>query len=115
MKKDYSGEVKKLIKKYAKEDIEYAKPLDYLLFRNKATKESFEKDLFNFKKLEFTEKQTKGKETRYALYFVYNRRKGRVYAIKFDKKIKIITIYPLGKKTLLKYRKKRFKKRDALK
>ena len=33
MVKDHSDEIRKLIKKYKKEDIKYAKPLDYLLHK----------------------------------------------------------------------------------
>lgn len=110
MERDYSEELKNLIKKYKKEDIEYGKPLDYLLFRNKAAKEKIEKEIFECKNLEFTEKQERNREIRYVLYFVYSRKKGRAYILKFNKKIRVITIYPIGKRTLRRYRKKRFKK-----
>jgi len=110
MKEDYSEEVKKLIKKYKKEEIEYGKPFGYLLFRNKATKEEIEKEIINCENLEFTEKQKKKEEVRYLLYFVYSRKRGRAYVLKFGKKLRIITIYPLGKRTLRRYRKRRFKK-----
>lgn len=106
---DYS-EVKSLVVKYSNLGIEYGKPLDYLLARNKISEEDIRKDLFEFNSLKFIEKQQKNGETRYALYFVYSRKRGRVYVIKFGSKLRIITIYPLGKKTLRKYRVKRFKK-----
>ncbi len=110
MTKEYSEEVKKLIRKYEKEKIMYGKPLDYLLFRNKTTKEEIEKEIIDCENLEFTEKQEKEEEIRYLLYFIYSRKRGRAYVLKFNEKIKIITIYPLGKRTLKRYHKKRFKK-----
>ena len=108
MNKDYSETLKKLIKNYKKEDIVYVKPLDILLSRIKATKEEIEEELMNLKNLEFTEKQEKDEETRYVLFFVHSKRKGRVYVITFTNKIKLITIFPIGRKTLRRYRKKRF-------
>ena len=55
--------------------------------------------------------QRKQNETRYVLYFVYSGKRGRVYVIKpMRKELKIITIYPIGKLTLRRYRKKRFKR-----
>ncbi len=107
---DLIKEVKELIKIYQKEDIEYGKPVDYLLFRNKTNKEEIEEEIINCKNLEFVEKQLRKNESRYVLYFMYSRKKGRAYVLKFNNKIRIITIYSLGKKTLKKYRKKRFKK-----
>ncbi|MCX6749013.1 MAG: hypothetical protein NT076_05410 [Candidatus Pacearchaeota archaeon] len=107
---DLIKEVKELIKKYQKEDFEYGKPVDYLLFRTNTNKNDIEKEIINCKNLEFVEKQLRKNEIRYVLYFIYSRRKGRAYVLKFNSKIRIITIYPLGKKTLRKYRKKRFKK-----
>jgi len=110
MAKDYSEEVKTLIIGYKKEDAEYGKPLEYLLSRNKMTKEEIVKEIFECKNLEFTEKQERKGEIRYVLYFVYSRKKGRAYILRFNEKIRIITIYPIGKKTLRRYRKKRFKR-----
>jgi len=52
------------------------------------------------------EKQERNGEIRYALYFVYSGKKGRVYVLTFKEKIRVITIYPLGRKTLSKYKKK---------
>jgi hypothetical protein len=39
---------------------------------------------------------------------VYSGSKGRVYIIKFKDKIRVITVYPLGRRTLIKYKGKRF-------
>lgn len=110
MGENYTEKIKEILKKYKKEQIRYGKPLNYLLLRNNATKEELEKGLFDFKYLEFCEMQRRQGEIRYALYFVYSRRRGRVYVIKpTEKELKIITIYPIGKLTLRRYRKKRFK------
>ena len=110
MKRDFSGEVKSLIQKYDENDIKYGKSLNYLLFRNKITEEEIKKELSLCENLEFAEKQKRENETRYLLYFVYSKKRGRAYALKFNNKIKIITIFPLGRRTLKKYSKKRFKK-----
>lgn len=107
---DLKKEVKELIKKYKKDDFEYGKPFDYLIFRNKTSKNEIEEEIINHRNLEFVEKQERKNETRYVLYFVYSRKKGRAYVLKFNAKIRVITIYPVGRKTLRKYRKKRFKK-----
>ena len=68
-----------------------------------------EKEILNYSNVEFVEKQREQGEARYKLYFVYNFRNGRVYVLKFTDKIRIITVYPLGKQTLKNYKRK-FKK-----
>jgi len=102
-------EVKRLLEKYSKEDFEFGKLENYILNRIKATKEDVIEDLFSLKDLEFVEKQSVKKESRYALFYVYSKRKGRVYIITLRDKLRLITAYPLGKKTLSRYNKKRFK------
>jgi len=108
--KNYSEEVKRLIEKFKERGFEYGKPQDYLEFRNGCSIEEMEKELLEQKDLKFTEKQIREREKRYKLYYVYSKRKGRVYVITFRDKIRIVTIYPLGPGTLNKYHKKRFKK-----
>jgi hypothetical protein len=110
MTKDYTEEVKKLVKKYNKEDIEYHKPLKYLCQRNSLTQEEIEEAIMSCKGISLTELQEKPYETRYALFFVYNKRKGKCFVLTFDDKITVVTIYPMGRKTILRYKKKRFKK-----
>ena len=95
------------LRKYKKEDIEFGKSLDFLLSRLKTTKDKIEGEILNCDKLSFIEEQSKDNETRYALFFIYDKRKGREYVITFrNNKLRIITIFPLGRKTLIKYRKK---------
>lgn len=106
---DYSEEVKRLIKEFKEKGFEYGKPKDYLEFRNGCSIEDLEKELLEQKDLKFTERQIREGEKRYKLYYVYNKRKGRVYVITFRSKIRIITIYTLGPGTLNKYNKTRFK------
>ncbi|NCN98977.1 hypothetical protein COU62_02715 [Candidatus Pacearchaeota archaeon CG10_big_fil_rev_8_21_14_0_10_35_219] len=102
-------EAKELLEKYSKEDFEFGKLEKYLLNRIKATKEEVVEDLFSLKNLKFVEKQRVNKELRYALFYVYSKRKGRVYIITIRDRLRVITAYPLGRKTLSKYNKKRFK------
>ena len=69
-------------------------------------------EILNLKELTFTEKQTvefEGKkEERFRCYFVYSRNRRRCYILNFNDKIKVITVFPLGRTTLKRYR-KRFK------
>ena len=106
---DYSKEVKELIKENIKHGFYYGKSIDYLSFRLGITKQEMEEELLNCLNLEFTVKQFRGGEVRYVLYFVYSRNSGRAYVITFREGIRIITAYPLGKKTLKKYHKKGLK------
>ncbi len=109
MLKDYKEELIRLIEKYREKGFEWGKPLDYLEFRNGCSREEMEKEILDYNNLEFVEKQKEDGETRYKLYFVYDFKKGRVYVLKFTEKIRIITVYPLGKQTLKNYERK-FKK-----
>ncbi|MBS3074706.1 hypothetical protein J4447_04640 [Candidatus Pacearchaeota archaeon] len=43
-------------------------------------------------------------DKRYKTYHVYSGNTGRVYVITFTDKIRIITIYPLGKSTMRRYK-----------
>ena|SRR3989344_6872990 len=108
MTEDYSRELKELIEEHKEKGFRYAKPLNFLLERINDTKENIEKELISLKNIKFCEKQERKGEVRYTLYYVYSNRKGRVYTITFEDKIVIITIFPIGKTTLKKY-KKRFK------
>jgi glutathione peroxidase-family protein len=111
MTKNYSEELRRLIEKYKERGFEWGKPADYLEFRNGCSKREMEKEIlnFNYEDVEFVEKQKEQGETRYKLYFVYSSKTGRVYVLRFTKKIRIITVYPIGKQTLKNYKRK-FKK-----
>ena len=101
-------EIKKLLKKYARENIIFGKKKEYILERVGTTEEEIIEELQSTEDLEFVEKQLREGETRYALFFVYSKKKGRVYVITLSDKLKIITAYPLGKRTLSRYHKGRF-------
>lgn len=104
---DYSKEVKWLIEKYKDKVIVFGKDINFIIKRVKLTKKSIEKEIFSCKYLYLTEKQVKDNEIRYVLYFVYSHRKGRQYVLTFrDNNIKVITAFPLGRKTIKKYKKK---------
>ena len=113
MVKDYSEEVKKILNDFVKKGFEFGKPLKLLSFKSGLTEEEIKKEIYNFDYLIFTDKQN-GDEIRYALYFVYNKKKGRVFVITFRDKVRIITIYPLGQNSLKKYHKRKFKKDNSL-
>ena len=107
MEKDCADEVRNLIKQYKKENIVFGKPLDFLLPRIKISKEEIENEIISCNNLSLAKKQVKDGEIRYALFFVYGKKKGREYIITFrDYNLRIITAFPLGRKTLKKYRKK---------
>ena len=58
------------------------------------------------KDLEFAERQERKEEIRYALFFIYGSKRGREYVITFSENLTVITIFPLGRKTVRKYHKK---------
>ena len=109
MAKNYSEEFKVLIERYKEKGFEWGKPIDYLEFRNGCSKKEMENEILNCDNVEFVEKQKEPGEIRYKLYFVYSSKTGRVYVLKFTEKIRIITVYPIGRQTLKNYRRK-FKK-----
>jgi len=109
MVKNYLEELKILIEKYKDNGFEWGKPIDYLEFRNGCSKEEMEKEILDCGNAEFVEKQKEQGETRYKLYFVYSSKTGRVYVLKFTGRIRVITIYPIGRHTLKNYKVK-FKK-----
>ena len=109
MTKNYSEELKELIKRYKEKGFEWGKPIEYLEFRNGCSKEELEKEILDYGNVEFVEKQREQEETRYKLYIVYSSKTGRVYVLTFTSKIRIITIYPIGRTTLKNYKRK-FKK-----
>lgn len=106
MKEDFTKEVIELLSKYKKENIRYAKPISYLLDRNKIMQDEVEREIFSYDKIVFVEKQKHGLEVRYRVYYLLSSRKGRVYVLSFDKGLVIITIFTIGRRTLLRYKKK---------
>ncbi len=105
--KDYSKEVIELIKRYRKENIIFGKAWDFLYRRVKISEEEVKKEILNCKNLAFAEEQIKNGEKRYALFFIYGGKRGRKYVINFRCfQIRIITIIPLGRTTIKRYRKK---------
>ena len=109
MPKDYKKEVIELIKEHEKQGFEFGKPLSYLKMRVKTSKEEMVNEIINCKKLEFVEKQSRDNEIRYVLYFIYNG-KGRTYVVRFKEKIRLISAFPLGRTTIRRYKKAKFKK-----
>ena len=95
-----------LLKNYSKDDIVFGKIEKYILNRINASKEEVINELFSGENLKFVEKQEKNNETRYALFFVYSKRKGRVYVINFGKELRIITAFLLEEKRCQNIRKK---------
>ena len=109
MRTNYLEELKIKIEKQKEKGFEWGKPIDYLEFRNGCSREEMEKEILSCNNSEFVEKQKEEGETRYKLYFVYSSKTGRVYVLKFTEKIRVITVYSLGRQTLKNYERK-FKK-----
>lgn len=82
--------------------------MDFFLSRNETTKEEIEKDLLLCADLNSVFKQERNGELRYLLYFVYNKKRGRVYVININDELLVITVFPIGRQTLLKYKKRKF-------
>lgn len=110
---DFSDEVKEKLKRYSVSDLIFTKKNHQeILQKRRISGEEIIRDITNPEKLVFAQKQIrvfKGiEETRYRCYFVHSHSKGRCYVLKFNLRLKIITVFPLGRKTLNRYR-KRFK------
>ena len=101
-----------LIKDYSKEQIIFTKKdkLAWLCKRNNTTVDKMQDEILSLNNLESVESQEVEhlgeKEKRFRCYFLYSNSKGRCYVLKFDEKIRVITVFPLGRLTLRKYRKK---------
>ena len=110
MSKDYSREIIEKIAELKSKGFEFGKSERYLKHRTGINFKEMTEELKACKQLVFTEKRKINGEERYTLYFVYSRSKGRVYALTLRSRIRIITVFPLGRRTLSRYHKQRFKK-----
>ena len=112
MVKDHSEYIRKKVKRYSSVEFTKINLLSWLEKRNKCTLAEMKGEVLSAQKLVFTEKQKISfegkKEERYKCYFVYSGSKGRCYILRFNKTLKIITVFPIGRITLRRY-KKRFK------
>ena len=111
MVKDWSNFIKVKIRKYDLADKikKKTKVLGWLAERNKSSINELKSELKNTEKLAFTDKQIvehKGeREERFKCYFVFSNSKGRCFVIRLNHNLKIITVFPLGRKTLKKKKK----------
>ena len=111
MIKDYSEEIKKKVKFYDKDKIIFTKNNPDLIFKRvNISEEEIKDEIFNSIGLVFVNKQEvefkETKEIRCACYHIRSNSKGRCYILNFNHQIKVITAFPIGRKTLNKYRKK---------
>lgn len=106
MVKNWADFVKKKIKDYGYSDIIFTKVklIDWLEQRNKSTIDKMKNELYTSKNLEFVEQQEVkfqgNMEKRYRCYHIFSGSKGRCFILAFGSKIKVITAFPLGRKTL---------------
>lgn len=103
-----------LIKKFTKNDFEFGKPMELLSFIGGLAEEEMKNEILNYRNLKFVAKQNVKGETRYVLYFVYSKKRGRAYVITFRDRIRIITVFPLGRTTLKRYKRRKFKNNKKL-
>jgi len=110
MRKDWSSFVADKLTKLPEIVFTKKELLIWLAKRNNTSLELLKLELKNSKSLVFVEKQEieyQGKiEERFRCYFVYSNNRGRCYVLKFNHKIKIITVFPLGRTTLRRYKRK---------
>ena len=112
MSKNWIEVFKSKIKNFDNNTIVFtkSKQLDWLEERNDFSIEEMKYEILTSKGLVFVEKQEiefQGiTEERFKCYFVYSLSKGRCYVIKFNSIIKVVTVFPIGRATLKKYRKK---------
>lgn len=105
--------IKTMLRRYSQKNITFTKKnYKKILEKRNLSETEIKKELLNPNKLVLAEKETRTfenkKEIRYRCYFIYSNSKGICVIIKLNKKLKIITAFPLGRKTLNRYR-KRFK------
>lgn len=112
MVKDDLNFVKKKVLKYSKEKIKFTK-INYpntVLRRAGISEEEAKSEILKLKDLTKVVKQVRThqgkKEVRYQCYFVYSNNRARMYIINFNSLLRIITIVPLGRRTLKKYKRK---------
>ncbi len=112
VKSNWSIFVTEKVKKYSKDQIIFTKfhLLDWLCKRNNCTLDLMRNEILRLTDFVFCEKQevefNGKKEERFRCYFVYSNNRGRCYVLRFNRDIKIITVFPLGRTTLKKYGKK---------
>ena len=111
MTKNWKKFVKIQVKNYTLSDIKFTKVklLSWLELRNRASIQKLKTEVYNSTNLEFVEKQVvtfqNKKETRYKCYHIFSNSRGRCFILTFNSTIKVITVFPLGRKTLTRYRK----------
>ncbi len=110
MTKNYIEELRILIEGYKERGFEYGKPIGYLEFRNSMRRKEMEEEVLSCVDLKYVDKQYVNAEKRYALYYVYSGSRGRTYVLRFCEKIRIVTVYPIGRMTLRKYKRVKFNK-----
>jgi len=101
----------KKIRNYKKEDIIFTKKnYKNMLQDRKLEEKKVIEDLLSLKGVKHIESEKVThlgeKETRYKVYAVYSNSRGRFYSITFNKHLKIISTYRIGRKTLNRWRKK---------
>ncbi len=112
---DWSKFIKNKVKNYQLSDIKFTKIklLNWLEKRNKSTIQDLKTEVHNSTNLVFVAKQEGefqgSKEIRYKCYHIFSGSRGRCFILTFNNSnIKVITVFPLGRTTISKY-KKRFK------
>lgn len=115
MCKDYSQEVIKLIKKFMDNSWEFGKSEEIIShdFPQRLTYDEIKRILSSLKNPEFTHREKRDNEYRYTIYTKDSKYSGKTFVITFrNKNIRVITAFPMGRKTYIKYNRKKFKRRQ---
>jgi len=100
------------VKSYSSDKVKFVKTNyeERILNKRNFDEKKLIQDLLAFKDVKYVEKQVRiyqnKPEKRYKIYMVYSKNIGRVYCVRFNDILKIITVHKLGRKTLNKWRKK---------
>jgi|GEM_PF-1079354 uncharacterized DUF497 family protein len=117
IKKDYSKEILKIIREHGKNEWQFGKPEELIShdFPQKLTYNDIKKELSSLTSPVFTNKEKRENEYRYTIYTKDSRFRGKVFVITLrNENIRVITAFPIGRRTYLKYDKKKFKKKESL-
>ena len=111
MPKDVSAFVRKCVQHYSQAQITFLKN-DYqnLFARIRRTETQVKTEILGAINLVFAEQQQVYRngawEIRYCCYPLYSENEGRCYVLRFNSALVVVTMFPLGRKTLAKYRKR---------
>jgi len=112
MCKNYSEEALNLIRKYKDNKWEFGKPEEVIShdFSQKLSYEDIKNILSALTEPEFTHREKRDGEFRYTIHTKDSKYRGKTFVITVrNESIRVITAFPMGKRTYKKYNRKKFK------